>query len=498
VYSQRNLIYGFASIMILTTFLGITAIYTMMKMSTLTEKMYKHPFSVSKAILHVQVDTAQIQYQMQKIVKSGKSVNVQEIAKLIHKPQESILANYKLIFERYLGDTQDIKKSYNLLIECYALNKQIIHNFQDHDAKSIDNLQLQKMQKQKTLEKLLDKIETFANNKAITYHNNAQNLKKEYIVLLVSLFMLIGVLSTIITIVVLKNSLNKSNEIKKYFLLIEQNVNIATCNLDSSLIEVTHSLARLVNSTKDVLLSSKSNPFLGEDKIQIAKILNTIASLQSYKGEIRLRLHDGMFMWIYADIQPVLDSQLKPLSYTMIINDITNKKELEVVSRTDGMTELFNRREFDNSFKTKINIAKREKKLLNFMMLDIDFFKLYNDNYGHQCGDVALKSVALCLKKSFTRANDGVYRLGGEEFGVLFSTNTREDAIDMSLKVLEAVESLKIPHKHSQVNENLTVSIGIGSIEEYKLSDAEIYLAVDTALYKAKNAGRNRYVSISI
>lgn len=467
-------------------------------MSTLTEKMYKHPFSVSKAILHVQVDTAFIQYQMQKIVKSNNILNVKEVAKLIEGPQESILANYKLIFERYLGDTQDIKRSYDLLLECDTLNKQIIHNFHEHNAKSIQKLQLQKMQKQKLLEKLLNKIETFANNKAITYHNNAQNSKTEYIILLVGLFLLIGIVSITIAVIVLKDSLNKSNEIKKYFLLIEQNVNIATCNLDNSLIEVTHSLARLVNSTKDILLASTSNPFLGEDKEQIAKILNTIESLQSYKGEIAIKLNDGTAMWIYADIQPVLDKQFKAHSYTMIINDITNKKELEIVSRTDGMTELFNRREFDQSFTNKLNTAKREKKLLNFMMIDIDYFKLYNDNYGHQCGDIALKSVALTLKKSFTRANDGVFRLGGEEFGVLFNTDTKEDAIEMCLKVLKSIEALKIAHKHSQVNENLTVSIGIGTIQEYKHSDAEIYLAVDNALYKAKNAGRNRYESTSI
>jgi len=484
--------------MILTSFLGITAIYTLIQMSTLTEKMYKHPFSVSKAILHVQVDTAFIQYQMQKIVKSNNILNVKEVAKLIEGPQESILANYKLIFERYLGDTQDIKRSYDLLLECDTLNKQIIHNFHEHNAKSIQKLQLQKMQKQKLLEKLLNKIETFANNKAITYHNNAQNSKTEYIILLVGLFLLIGIVSITIAVIVLKDSLNKSNEIKKYFLLIEQNVNIATCNLDNSLIEVTHSLARLVNSTKDILLASTSNPFLGEDKEQIAKILNTIESLQSYKGEIAIKLNDGTAMWIYADIQPVLDKQFKAHSYTMIINDITNKKELEIVSRTDGMTELFNRREFDQSFTNKLNTAKREKKLLNFMMIDIDYFKLYNDNYGHQCGDIALKSVALTLKKSFTRANDGVFRLGGEEFGVLFNTDTKEDAIEMCLKVLKSIEALKIAHKHSQVNENLTVSIGIGTIQEYKHSDAEIYLAVDNALYKAKNAGRNRYESTSI
>jgi len=484
--------------MILTSFLGITAIYTLIQMSTLTEKMYKHPFSVSKAILHVQVDTAFIQYQMQKIVKSNNILNVKEVAKLIEGPQESILANYKLIFERYLGDTQDIKRSYDLLLECDTLNKQIIHNFHEHNAKSIQKLQLQKMQKQKLLEKLLNKIETFANNKAITYHNNAQNSKTEYIILLVGLFLLIGIVSITIAVIVLKDSLNKSNEIKKYFLLIEQNVNIATCNLDNSLIEVTHSLARLVNSTKDILLTSTANPFLGEDKEQIAKILNTIESLQSYKGEIAIKLNDGTAMWIYADIQPVLDKQFKAHSYTMIINDITNKKELEIVSRTDGMTELFNRREFDQSFTNKLNTAKREKKLLNFMMIDIDYFKLYNDNYGHQCGDIALKSVALTLKKSFTRANDGVFRLGGEEFGVLFNTDTKEDAIEMCLKVLKSIEALKIAHKHSQVNENLTVSIGIGTIQEYKHSDAEIYLAVDNALYKAKNAGRNRYESTSI
>jgi diguanylate cyclase (GGDEF)-like protein len=125
-------------------------------------------------------------------------------------------------------------------------------------------------------------------------------------------------------------------------------------------------------------------------------------------------------------------------------------------------------------------------------MIDIDNFKLYNDTYGHQKGDDALISVAISLKNSLNRADDYCFRLGGEEFGVIFKANNEKGAFDFAQIIRANIENLQISHEHNENNKVLTVSIGLipkraKSIESV---DAMFKLA-DDLLYTAKKSGKN-------
>ena len=317
----------------------------------------------------------------------------------------------------------------------------------------------------------------------------------------ITLLVLIVLLSLLISTIVIRNSSKSTLEIQRYFHLIEQNINIAKLNLDTSINEVSHSLARLLNTTKEEILALEINPFFGTDEKQISEILKTIKSAKQYRGEVRIQDAEHKNLWLDIDIQPSLDNNFNIIGHTMIIHNITSKKLLEVISITDGMTGLFNRREFDNTFEKRLNLIKREETLLVFMMLDIDYFKLYNDNYGHQAGDFALKSVAKAIKSTFSRPDDIVYRLGGEEFGVLFSTLNKEGASIMAQKILDTINNLKLKHEFSNVGNYISVSLGVGIIQathESTLNIENIYADVDETLYKAKDNGRNRYEIISI
>ncbi len=174
-------------------------------------------------------------------------------------------------------------------------------------------------------------------------------------------------------------------------------------------------------------------------------------------------------------------------------------KKIKQLSMTDGMTNLFNRRAFDTAFIKRFELAKRDKNIFVFLMLDIDYFKNYNDNYGHQSGDIALKSIAAILNSSFSRPDDTVYRLGGEEFGVLFSTNSENGAKEMAQKVLTNIENLNIEHRFSSVAQHITASIGLGIISYNNIENINTtYVKVDNALYNAKANGRNRYEVVYI
>ncbi len=144
-------------------------------------------------------------------------------------------------------------------------------------------------------------------------------------------------------------------------------------------------------------------------------------------------------------------------------------------------------------FESILNRAKRENKVLSFLMLDIDYFKEYNDFYGHDKGDETLYKVAQKIKNLIKRADDYCFRLGGEEFGITLQSASNKESINIANKIKEEIEQLKIVHQKSKVSDFLTISIGIISIDPNEnISINKIYKEADILLYKAKEKGRNR------
>jgi diguanylate cyclase (GGDEF)-like protein len=159
------------------------------------------------------------------------------------------------------------------------------------------------------------------------------------------------------------------------------------------------------------------------------------------------------------------------------------------------LTKLYNRRHLHDVFEKEFKTAKRHNYYFGFFILDIDYFKQFNDIYGHQHGDVALCAIADALKAHMRRSEDFVFRLGGEEFcGICVSDD--ESKIQAQLKVLvHTIESLGIDHSGSSVSRVLTVSVGVKIINSYDdYSFDRLYKEADEALYIAKEEGRNRII----
>ncbi len=173
---------------------------------------------------------------------------------------------------------------------------------------------------------------------------------------------------------------------------------------------------------------------------------------------------------------------------------LSNKK-LEEASFTDSLTQLYNRRYFNMIFDRELKRAKRTKTTLAFYMLDIDFFKQYNDTYGHLEGDRTLQAVAKSLKALFQRPGDFVFRLGGEEFGILVIDAQADMAEFMAMKTIKAIHELEIPHASSDADDYVSVSLGFVVTQPTLQTDEDHILSeADKSLYKAKEGGRNRYV----
>ncbi len=169
--------------------------------------------------------------------------------------------------------------------------------------------------------------------------------------------------------------------------------------------------------------------------------------------------------------------------------------ELERLSSLDGLTGIANRRYFDTVFDREWRRAMRETESLSLIMCDVDFFKQYNDCYGHQPGDECLKLVASSLADAMQRPTDLVARYGGEEFVVLLPGTHARGAIKVAERVRQAVLDLQLPHEQSAVNECVSISLGAATVAPMiKHRPGELLLAADQALYAAKKAGRNRVI----
>nr|MDA3908581.1 diguanylate cyclase [Sulfurimonas sp.] len=172
---------------------------------------------------------------------------------------------------------------------------------------------------------------------------------------------------------------------------------------------------------------------------------------------------------------------------------IETEKKLQELSITDELTTLYNRRYFNEIFPKLINSAKRENTNICFAIMDIDYFKLYNDTYGHISGDIVLKSISQSLKSSLSRADDYCFRLGGEEFGILFKGLDKEQATEFIKQMKQNIEDLKIKHEKNNVSKYATASFGLVIRDAASIKDEnELYKEAYDLLYKAKDSGRNK------
>ncbi len=171
------------------------------------------------------------------------------------------------------------------------------------------------------------------------------------------------------------------------------------------------------------------------------------------------------------------------------------RKLLEELVHLDPLTEIHNRRYFDKMLTTEWDRCCRLRSALSLIMIDIDFFKQFNDTYGHSAGDEALRAVAAILKQTLKRAGDMAFRYGGEEFSILAPNSDTGGASLLAEMIRSGIQQLAIPHENSGANSVLTISAG-GATEvpsEFS-SPLELLRKSDAMLYRAKSSGRNRVV----
>ncbi|AUI68747.2 diguanylate cyclase [Beggiatoa leptomitoformis] len=174
-------------------------------------------------------------------------------------------------------------------------------------------------------------------------------------------------------------------------------------------------------------------------------------------------------------------------------------QELQRLASLDGLTQLANRRRFDEYLDQEWRRAVREDVPLSLILCDVDFFKRYNDTYGHQAGDDCLRQVAMAMSQAVKRPADLVARYGGEEFAVILPNTHTDGAKTVAQNIADAVKALCLEHRASTVQPIVTLSVGVAGIYPSR-GQSSIFLikTADEALYLAKNAGRNQVFTRAI
>ncbi|WP_072680609.1 diguanylate cyclase [Arcobacter sp. LA11] len=292
-------------------------------------------------------------------------------------------------------------------------------------------------------------------------------------------------------------SKNIQKRLDQYMRIVNDNVYITISDLTGKIVNVSDAYCKLTGYLRDELIDKKHSIFRHPDTegYVFKELWSTINKGRLWKGEHKNRKKDGSTFWVENSITPNLDENGNITGYTSIYNDITDKKEISELLITDYLTKIYNRRHFNDIFEIELKRARRDQENFILMVLDIDYFKQYNDTYGHDAGDKALQLVANSLKYTLNRAHDFVFRLGGEEFGIITSKIGISGVKTLANKLKQSIENLEIEHKGNKVSNFITISIGTKIVSpESVLNQNDIYKLADNALYEAKDFGRNRAV----
>jgi diguanylate cyclase (GGDEF)-like protein/PAS domain S-box-containing protein len=260
---------------------------------------------------------------------------------------------------------------------------------------------------------------------------------------------------------------------------------------------VNSSFERIIGWTKEELLSQHFTNFIHPDDVtssmkEMEKLNDKIPTL-SFTN--RYRCKNGQYKSLSWTAFPDPESHL----LYAVAHDISELEELSALASTDFLTNLYNRTALTSRFDFNINLMSRIKRPLSVLMVDVDFFKKYNDSHGHLAGDEALKTIASLLTNSL-RTTDVVARFGGEEFAIILPDTKEEDAIHMAERCQTAITN------NNWIIEPVTVSIGVStqvfsnsltSTKDSETIRTDLLSKADQALYKAKENGRNCIIHFS-
>ena len=295
-------------------------------------------------------------------------------------------------------------------------------------------------------------------------------------------------------------------EYKRMLDIVDEHIMMLTTDLDGEITTISELYCQISEFTKEEMLGKTHRVLRNKDQVgtMYADIWNMVSSGKSWKGELKKETKRGKFFWVETIITPLYDINENKIGYTFLETDITYKKEgTEQSTVRDPLTHLFNQRYFELQFQIGMKRSRRYNLCFSLILIDIDYFKEYNFNYGYEAGDEVLRRLASAFRKHFSRADDLFFRFEGDRFGGIFTTNDTESSQNTANKILDIVNTLQLEHQYSEISSFITVSLGLVTIDCSEknsnsfTTDEMLQLAEET-LNDAKKAGRNTLRSVIV
>lgn len=493
IYNRTTL--GFALIIILVMSIGVFSVFTVKSLTVETERLYKHPFTVSNAARDIDMNLVSMHRYMKDVVLAQNDAELEKAIRLVNEHEERVFSSFNTIFDRYLGNKEQILTVYHSFISWRDIRAEVIAL--KRMGKFEAAAKITKGKGARHVQLLSDQtheLVDFAANKATEFRDKSRKGERQAIIVMTTLSVLACTLSLGIAIYIVRRQIFSAKEIKKRSHLIDQNILIAQLDTQGNITSISNALCRFLEFLPDELINTPSHFFASSEynndlEETIWRVLKTGTQWQS---EIKHVTLSGYTKWAKLTVLPNLDNNFDVEGYTCLLQDLTSKK----MSLTDNLTTLGNRRQYEEVLAHEIRLAKRNNTFLTLAILDIDYFKNYNDLYGHPQGDEALAQVGKTILSCMRRPNDYTFRIGGEEFAILFSSNGPDDARLFLENIRHSVELLQLPHNASKLSRFLTVSIGGATLKGSAISDGEhLYIDADKALYLAKETRNTTVVN---
>ncbi|TCS62122.1 GGDEF domain-containing protein [Varunaivibrio sulfuroxidans] len=493
---HRTTALGFAVIILLFAGLGFFSVGKMREMTGDVDNIYRHPFAVSNAAKNVKINLFAMHRDMHDILLAENKSQVDGIVERIDAHEQIVLQQFNVLFDRFLGDMAIVQRVHRAFVAWKPIRDQIIALARKGDRKAaLALIRGRDAAHVDVLDKETQELVDFAAHKAESFHLRAmENERRTLFILSILVMSTIGA-SLVVAMLVLHdlNATDRANARRAH--LIDQNILMCTYDKKGRVLDISNALCRFLGVSKDDILNTHVNFFVNtsDGGQTINEIWKTIKTGARWSGEIKRVLRDGSVKWAASIIVPILSDKAdsyEPEGYSNILHDATNKK----LSLTDQLTALYNRRRYEEIVDREVKIAQRNKTSLTLAILDVDYFKKYNDFYGHPNGDSVLRTIGGILKKNMKRPTDYAFRIGGEEFAILFSGLSCEESAAFLEALRASVEATQIAHEKSDVSPYVTISIGAClSTGDRTFNKELLYINADKALYRAKET-RNTVV----
>lgn len=465
---EKHFKYLFSIVIFLMLLIGVSSIYFLVEIYFTTKNMYEHPYAVSNKLKEIKISMHQIHLSTLSI----DELDIRDIGKKDSLNRE----NLHVIATQYLGDKNNVAKVNDL--------------YEQWLSTRVYGSDIAEQKEQQLFEELSQAIEVlsdFADNKAIEFYNDATKDAIYYSSYIGASLVFSIILSIILLLRTLRYLREISKSRKQYLYLIDQNVMMSAMDDEGTIFDISNQLGRYLSEAKEALVGkSVQDVFFENDEAQYLEMWQQINSGAEWHGEIEV-IKGNESKWLGVDVLPIQNDDYSSSGFRLLANDITSRKSLELISITDTLTGLLNRRTLDETLDRMSKLSSRMKMPLTVAIFDIDYFKQYNDTYGHIAGDKVLSRITYLVSKMFARPSDYVFRIGGEEFCIIFNAKNAEESNAHLERACQAVKNLAIRHESSTVDDCVTISIGAIFFEGQEHIDGKMLLSYsDDNMYVAK------------